>query len=92
MTTDIQATLAERGKTYGKFAEQAAISQELKLVLVNHLDERGKALPADQAEALGMICHKIARIINGDNNYVDSWHDIAGYATLVADHLRGDSK
>ena len=28
-------------------------------------------------------------IINGDPNYIDSWVDIAGYATLVADRLNG---
>jgi hypothetical protein len=36
-----------------------------------------------------MICHKIARILNGDPNYADSWVDIAGYAQLVADRLLG---
>ena len=41
----------------------------------------------DQVEALDMICHKIGRIINGDPDYADSWHDIAGYAQLVADRL-----
>jgi hypothetical protein len=35
-----------------------------------------------------MICHKMARIMNGDPNYVDSWADIAGYATLVANRLK----
>jgi hypothetical protein len=34
-----------------------------------------------------MIFHKLARIANGDPNYHDSWHDIAGYAKLVADRL-----
>lgn len=27
------------------------------------------------------------RILNGDPDYHDSWHDIAGYAQLVADQL-----
>lgn len=36
-----------------------------------------------------MIAHKLGRIINGDPNYSDSWHDIAGYAKLVADRLDG---
>jgi hypothetical protein len=42
----------------------------------------------DQREALDMICSKMARIMNGDPNYVDSWEDIAGYATLVANRLK----
>ena len=36
-----------------------------------------------------MILHKIGRILNGDPNYADSWHDIAGYAKLVEDELSG---
>jgi hypothetical protein len=52
---------------------------------------RDKALimQADQREALDMIAHKIGRILNGDPDYSDSWRDIAGYATLVADRLDG---
>jgi len=42
---------------------------------------------AYQLEAMEMILHKISRISNGDPNYADSWRDIAGYATLVADRL-----
>ena len=39
-----------------------------------------------------MIVNKLARIYNGDPNYSDSWRDIAGYATLVADRLDNDNK
>lgn len=42
---------------------------------------------SDMREALDMICHKMARILNGDPNYRDSWVDIAGYAMLVANRL-----
>jgi hypothetical protein len=48
---------------------------------------RNKELDSDQLEALDMIAHKIARILNGDPNYADNWIDIAGYATLVANRL-----
>ena len=43
-----------------------------------------------QEEALEMIAHKIARIINGDPDYKDNWHDIAGYATLVERSLKNE--
>lgn len=88
-TTDITATLTERGARYGTFAGHAEISQRLKGVLMKFEAERGCDLDPDQREALEMICHKIARIINGDPNYADSWVDIAGYAKLVADRLEG---
>lgn len=85
----IAQTLAERGSRYGSFSGHASVSQSLKYVIRKELKERNKVLPDSQQEALDMICHKIGRIINGDNNYADSWHDIAGYAQLVDDQLNG---
>jgi hypothetical protein len=81
----IEKTLKQRQKTYGEFATHAKISQDLKNVMREHgLYE----LDADQIEALEMVAHKIARILNGNPNYFDSWHDVAGYSTLVADRLK----
>lgn len=97
MTTNITETLQERGQRYGKFTGHARITQDLKQVISEHTPlgrtradgSRGSHLAPDQQEALDMICHKIGRIINGDPDYADSWHDIAGYAQLVADRLNG---
>ena len=90
-TTDrIEETLSERHDTYGYFIYLARISQRLKKVLYNELATRNKDLAPDQIEALEMIMHKIARIVNGDADHIDSWHDISGYATLVADRLKGN--
>lgn len=86
---DVKATLEERGKRYGKFTGHARITQELRRVISDHTPVTGGHLAPDQQEALDMICHKIGRILNGDPNYADSWHDIAGYAQLVADRLNG---
>ena len=49
-----------------------------------------ETLSFDAAEALDMIQHKIARILNGDPNYIDSWTDIIGYARLVEKRLTSD--
>lgn len=87
-TSNIDATLAERGSRYGKFTDHAEVTQTLKQVIARCAHERGNTFSADQAEALDMICHKIGRIVNGDPNYADSWVDIAGYAKLVADRLQ----
>ena len=83
----INETLAERGKRYGKFTGHANVTQELKRVVFNALEGRQKELADDQQEALDMIFHKIGRIINGDPDYIDSWHDIAGYARVIEDRL-----
>lgn len=84
---EINEVLTERGTRYGKFKDHAVISQALKEVLV--ATEGWAKLTCDQAESLEMIAHKIARILNGDPNYSDSWLDISGYAKLVADRLEG---
>ena len=89
MSTDLTDTLNERGSRYGVFIGHAEATQRLKQMIGSELGARNKVLDADQQEALDMICHKIGRIINGDPNYGDSWIDIAGYAQLVADRLRG---
>jgi hypothetical protein len=92
MTTNITQTLAERGSRYGVFTGHAQVTQELKQSIKLHLTARNKRLADDQQEALDMIAHKIGRIVNGDPDYADSWHDIAGYAQLVADRLNGQPR
>jgi hypothetical protein len=83
---DIDAILTERGSQYGSFVSHAEITQQLKSVVETY--NKGN-LGADMQEALDMICHKMGRIINGNPAHIDSWDDIAGYAKLVADRLRG---
>lgn len=87
--SDVTQILTERGQRYGTFAGYAEISQQLKGVIRSFEAKRGCDLDPDQSEALSMICHKIAHILNGDPNYADSWVEIAGYAQLVADRLKG---
>lgn len=82
-------TLEQRGSNYGKFEYQAALSQGLKDCMRTHPNY--KTLTPEKREALEMIQHKIARIINGDSNYIDSWHDVSGYASLIENLLNGNS-
>jgi len=92
--SDINKTLNEREENYGSFKGQAYKAQSLKEIM--HDSEEWFVLTTSQKEALDMIQHKIARILNGNgNDYADNWHDIAGYATLVERELidvkeRGD--
>lgn len=88
----IDAILADRGSKYGKFEDHARVTCELIRTLVTRISERDLKLAYDQIEALHMICHKLGRIVNGDPDYADSWDDIAGYAKLVGDRLRGEAK
>ena len=91
MVQSINDVLEERGRRYGVFMGQARIAQSLHMVLRQGMEMAGKSpfdFAPDELEAMHMIVNKIARIYNGDNHYSDSWRDIAGYATLVADRPR----
>ena len=86
---NVEETLAEREKTHGSFCDVAKTSQQLKDIVRSYA--AGRHFAYSQLEALDNICQKMARIVNGDNNHVDSWHDIAGYATLIERELEDES-
>lgn len=81
----IDNILEERGARYGTFARHAEIAQHLKGLIFAYKNK--DEYEYDQIQAMEVICDKLARIINGDHYYVDSWRDIEGYAKLVADRL-----
>lgn len=83
----IEDTLAERGARYGVFADHAVICQGIKKAMWQH--PGWQKLADDQKQALEVIADKIARMLNGDPDYIDNWHDIIGYAKLVEDRLVG---
>jgi hypothetical protein len=80
----IGKVLQERSERYGSFIDRASITQSIKHAMASPGWHR---LAADQKEALETIATKIARILNGDPDYIDNWVDIAGYATLVVERL-----
>lgn len=80
--SEIDKTLQERGNRYGTFVDNAIMCQLFKNII-----RQSPQLEGYHIEALDMITHKIARILNGDPNYDDSWRDIAGYAMLVVKYL-----
>lgn len=86
------ATLAERGNRYGDFADHARIADALHAIMigdtpVGKFNTSWGVMKPFQRQALRVIADKIARILNGDPDYVDNWHDIQGYAKLVEDRL-----
>ena len=87
----IKKTLKERGSRYGEFKDFAKISQELKntifLDLTLNTEPEYKEINNVISEGIEMVCHKLARITNGDPYYLDSWRDLSAYAKLVCDEL-----
>lgn len=81
----VRQTLNQRQSQYGSFEDVAQTTEQLFQVI------KGGASFVDFTEsqrmALYMIFSKVARLSNGDCNHKDSWHDIAGYATLIDEVL-----
>lgn len=89
--TGIEATLAERQATYGCFEDVARTTEQIMEALGDHRVNGLHDLPYPHRMALYMIASKMARIVNGDFNSIDGWHDIAGYATLIERLIGGDN-
>ena len=82
----VQETLDERGARYGDFSDHAVIAQNLQLVM--QTGPGWGRLDAVKRQALTVIADKIARILNGDPEYGDNWHDIQGYAKLAEERMK----
>jgi len=85
-------TLKDRQQRYGEFIDNATIAQKLKDVMrlseSENTGERGwNSLAPDKKEALDMIQTKISRILSGNPEYSDNWHDIGGFAKLVENKI-----
>lgn len=85
----ISETINKRTNTHGAFEANAANSQTIQAAM--RATKNWHDLDNDQREALQMIAHKIGRILAGDQNFHDHWHDIAGYAECVANRLKRDA-
>ena len=90
MSSNIDSTLTERGNRYGEFHMHAFITQRLKAAMVD--TPQWRKLSDDKKECLEMVAHKIGRILNGDPEYIDSWHDIIGYVRLVEKDLEAKQR
>ena len=86
--TSIDTTLAERGARYGSFMDNARIAQSIKEAL--HAGGNWCVMAPDQRECLEMLAAKMSRIVTGDPQYLDNWHDVVGYATLVEQRMKTD--
>ena len=84
--------LDARAEQYGSFMQSSDTSVRIKGIMHNAVARNAVHLYPDQLQALDMIATKISRIVHGNPNHLDSWIDIAGYATLVADRLQGKTR
>lgn len=78
-------TLSEREFTHGDFARRSQIEQ--CLIDVMERSDMWPSFEPYQRSAARMIAVKLSRVLAGNPDHVDSWHDIAGYAQLVAERI-----
>jgi hypothetical protein len=78
-----QDILHERARTHGDYAAMAKTFDFWARTAINRagIDK----MNAGQKFAFMMVMVKLARIANGDPDYVDHWDDVAGYARLGRD-------
>lgn len=77
----VAATLAARGTTHGDYEVNAALTQATKDLWRSA--PGWQRLAPHQRETLDMTAHKVARILCGDPDFADHWHDVAGYSVLT---------
>lgn len=82
---NIDNTLEERGSTHGDFY-RASVYWDIVVDAMHNTPNWASLAPA-QRRALTTIIDKTARILHGDYDFIDNWHDIIGYARLVEREL-----
>ena len=81
---NVEDTLVQRNNVHGDYTKSASIKDQIILRLErspnwDKMDSVGR-------QTLRMIVEKIGRVMFGDWSFVDHWHDIAGYSTLMQYH------
>lgn len=83
---DANSLIEERAVSRGSFLDVASAAQVYKSFLHS---TRLATIKSYEAEALDNIFTKIARLTNRKSKHdIDSWQDIAGYATLVVNLIK----
>jgi hypothetical protein len=83
--TEVSETLNDRELKYGAFGDLADATQAFKAV-ARQAPSWAK-MTSIQRESTDMILLKLSRVLYGDPLHFDSWHDIAGYATLAGEEF-----
>ena len=90
--SDVLKTLADRGSVYGDYGVgtefRAGVMDLIDMTRVKH---GFKALTTKEKVYIFDIVNKLSRLV-ATPSHIDTWHDIAGYASLVeAVYKRGEN-
>ncbi len=85
--TSVENTLNERGERYGDYKDVLTARAEILNVLKSHNRKSGLEVMTTEMEiALGDLVLKLVRASTCPS-YADSFHDLAGYSTLIESKL-----
>lgn len=82
---EVHAIIGERQSNYGDFYDFSILVQKLKDVVQKH--PNWPKMSPHHKEGIEMILHKLARSINGNPDYLDSYVDVKGYAQCIINSI-----
>lgn len=85
MSESIKETLDSRKSAHGNFWESSSTCINLKEIMQS--TPNWIAMAPAKRRALEMVMEKVSRILWGDHNFADHWHDIAGYVSLIDNYI-----
>lgn len=90
--SEVKETLKERGKVYGDYKGGSEFrANVMKLIVDRYAKVNHGGMPAIHMVYVYDIVNKLSRLAVTPY-HIDTWHDIAGYATLVEKALRKAEK
>jgi hypothetical protein len=79
----VDSILGNRGPIYGDYTDQIELRNSLMMLMAEaHYAHSGKVLGPAEHQYLWDILNKLTRVA-ATPNHLDTWQDIAGYATLI---------
>ena len=92
MMSNVNETLKERGKVYGDYEGGSEFrASVMKLIIDRYAEVNHGGMPAIHMVYLYDIVNKLSRLASTPD-HIDTWHDIAGYATLAEEAFRKAEK
>ena len=92
MMSNVNETLKERGKVYGDYKGGSEFrANVMELIVDRYAKVNHGGMPAIHMVSVYDIVNKLSRLAVTPY-HIDTWHDIAGYATLVEKALRKAEK
>lgn len=85
MNNSIKETLESRKSAHGCFWESSNTCATLKRTMQS--TPNWPLMEPAKQRALEMVVEKVTRILYGDHNFADHWHDIAGYVSLIDNYI-----